>query len=55
VTANHVFYIPAMLLVGFFLGMMFGKKQAHAEAAEHEREERERETRRARRNSEAGS
>lgn len=54
-TANHVFYIPAMLLVGFFLGMMFGKKQAHAEAAEHEREERDREARRAKRSGDAGN
>lgn len=46
-TANHVFYIPAMILIGFFIGAMWGRQQLMRTIAEEEREAREREARRA--------
>lgn len=53
-TANHVLYIPAMLLIGMFLGAMLGKRQALREMAERERVAREREERRAARRAQRG-
>lgn len=53
-TANHVLYIPAMLLIGMFLGAMLGKRQALREVAERERAARERDERRAARRAQRG-
>ena len=46
-TANHVFYIPLFLAIGFFFGAMFGKQALTRELAERERDERERTDRQA--------
>lgn len=48
-TANHVFYIPAMILIGFFLGALWGRHTLLRTLAEEEREAREREARKAER------
>ena len=53
-TANHVFYIPAMILIGFFIGLWVGQDQARKAMAEEEREAREREQRRRKRLSAGG-
>jgi len=39
-TADHVLYIPAMLLIGFALGFRFGAKAARDELERRERERR---------------
>lgn len=53
-TIFHLFYIPAILAVGVFIGMWLGKRSVYARLAEQERQEREREQRRAARKGEAG-
>jgi hypothetical protein len=34
VTTNHIFYIPLVLLVGFVLGLLLGRRSALLEAEE---------------------
>ena len=36
-TGAHVFYIPLVLIVGLILGWALGKRQAEAEASNHQR------------------
>lgn len=48
-TVYHVFYIPAVLFIGVFLGAIVGRRQLMTELAEKERAERERKHRRAER------
>jgi hypothetical protein len=39
-TANHVFYIPAILAIGFFLGLVYGRRSMLADLAAREARER---------------
>ncbi len=48
-TIFHLFYIPAILSLGLFVGLWLGKRNAYRELAEQERQAREREERRAQR------
>jgi hypothetical protein len=40
-TVSHVVFIPAVLLVGMWIGWVIGVRQARAEAERRERERRE--------------
>ena len=48
-TVFHVFYIPALLSLGVFIGMWLGKRNTYRQLAENERRERERAARKAER------
>lgn len=53
-TAAHTLYIPAILLIGFVLGMVIGARRAREELLEEQRRAREREERRERLRAEGG-
>ncbi len=36
-TSSHIFYIPVLILVGFFAGFFIGRRAAEVEAAEAKR------------------
>ncbi|MFT4704103.1 MAG: hypothetical protein ACI81R_001799 [Bradymonadia bacterium] len=46
-TVFHVFYIPALLSLGVFVGMWLGNRNTYRKLAEEERRERERAARKA--------
>lgn len=44
-TTNHIFYIPLVLLAGFILGLILGRRSALVEAEEQARLQRKKESR----------
>lgn len=52
-TSSHIFYIPLILLAGFVLGIVVGRRSAEVQRAEEERRARLKAKREARQESEA--